>query len=182
MPLDNFPHDFDPWDDACRHYVSIITTIDLARLRHLKPGWCWSISWSRGGRPTGSIPVQATSATCAWPIATGGEMGPGRKCERSCPSSRRSHLLRRPAPLVRMSRVRKALQGALWRWALPVSALPATSLRLAVRNRRGSGAGRAQKLRMRLGGSANLLMPFRPGRSTCSRAPTAGSWSWMPTC
>ena len=31
--------------------------IDLARLRQLKPGRSSSISWSRGGRPTGSIRI-----------------------------------------------------------------------------------------------------------------------------
>ena len=33
--------------------------IDLARLRHLKPGRSSSITWSRGGRPTGSIRIEA---------------------------------------------------------------------------------------------------------------------------
>lgn len=33
--------------------------VDLARLRHLKPGCSSSISWSRGGRPTGSIRIEA---------------------------------------------------------------------------------------------------------------------------
>ena len=33
--------------------------IDLARLRHLKPGRSSAINWSRGGRPTGSMRIEA---------------------------------------------------------------------------------------------------------------------------
>ena len=39
----------------CEHHHEI----DLARLRHLKPGRSSCINWSRGGRPTGSISIEA---------------------------------------------------------------------------------------------------------------------------
>ena len=96
---------------------------------------------------------------------------------------RDGHMLRRPAPLVRMSWMREALQGALWRWALPVPALPRTSLRLTVRNGRGSSArprAEAQDAARGLRQPA-LAIPV-PAEAHAASHLSQAHRLWMPTC
>jgi hypothetical protein len=138
--------------------------IDLARLRRLKPGGSLSIKWSRGGRPTGSVSIEASQQTMrlayryqrrdgAWQEAqeiltfteTETRFG-GRRRWFECPSCGRP--------------CRVLYRGERFLCRLCQGLRYASQYETAG----GRARNRAQKLRTRLGGSANLLeaFPTRP--------------------
>jgi hypothetical protein len=142
----------------CEHHHAI----DLAQLRRLKPGCCRSTNWSRGGRPTGSITVHA--GHCYMRVAyryhrrdgTWHEVREvlaftetetcfgGRRRWFECPSCGRP--------------CRVLYGGGRFLCRLCCGLRYASQYETAG----GRARGCAQKLRMRLGGSANLLEAFPP--------------------
>lgn len=138
--------------------------IDLAWLRRLKPGRSSSINWSRGGRPTGSISIEAGQQSVrvayryrqrsgAWQevqenlsfTETETCFG-GRRRWFECPSCGRP--------------CRVLYSGRRFLCRLCHGLRYASQYESAW----GRARNRAQKLRTRLGGSANLLeaFPVRP--------------------
>jgi hypothetical protein len=142
----------------CEHHHAI----DVTQLRRLKPGWCRSINWSWGGRPTGSISIYADEhyMRVAYRYERpGGAWGEVQQTlhlvETAAPFGGRRRWFECPT----CARCCRVLYGA-GRFRCRVC----LRLRYASQSETAGGRARsrAQKLRMRLGGSANLLEAFPP--------------------
>ena len=143
---------------VCEHHHAI----DLAQLRRLKPGWSRSIKWSWGGRPTGSINIHASQQYMRVTYRYERPGGAWREVEQTLyfaetetPFGGRRRWFECPSCL-RPCRVLYGCGHFVCRLC--------GGLRYASQceNAGGRARLRIQKLRMRLGGSGNLLQAFPP--------------------
>ena len=143
---------------VCEHHHAI----DLAQLRRLKPGWSRSIKWSWGRRPTGSISIHASQQCLRVTYRYERPGGAWREVEQTLyftetetPFGGRRRWFECPSCL-RPCRVLYGCGHFVCRQC--------GGLRYASQNENAGGRARnrVQKLRMRLGGSGNLLEAFPP--------------------